>query len=669
MAVAPTFAELSSLRSITYLQVSPNGRRIAYVMAGQVWIGDARPGSNPRAIAKGTVPTWSADSERLAFYSTQSGSQQLWITEANSGKAAQLTNLSGGISPDPRTRQSGSVTDILRVSWSPDSQKLVFASRVESATAKAFTATPEWQPGDAATGRPLVLTNTTPAAWTLNGVFTSAFGKPMESDGKAVLPKVMVNQLFIADLAAKAVRQLTTDDSIYFGADWSPDGKTIVCSSSEGRDPWTGPLNLYTIDPATGAKKPLTTGAGDKRMPKWSPDGKWIAYTGGEHFQKGSVFVIPSTGGSGTNAGATVHRFIVGFDWLPDSKSLAVMTWDAVDWPILRVSTGDGSVEKLTSGAAMRQTWSVARDGTIVWAHNDGSRLGQVLSRSATDGRLSEVFDANPQIRDWTLGEQEVVEWKNSRGEMLQGVLLKPVGYQPGARYPLIVDGYNSQPNGFKASTMMGNQLWAAKGYAVFWPAARAPHTWMDAYREQAFDEAAQGPKGIDVLVDDVMSGVDEVIRRGVADPNRMGLHGFSNGGGVVGYLVTRTDRFRCAAWVAGVYPDWILPALIQTDSSLSQFEGGANVWEDPDTYLKLSAVYHLKNVTTPMLLAAGDDDGFFFLGALELYNSLRWLKKDVTLLRYAGQGHGFFGPALKDFTTRELAFFDRYLKAGTGAQ
>jgi dipeptidyl aminopeptidase/acylaminoacyl peptidase len=358
-----------------------------------------------------------------------------------------------------------------------------------------------------------------------------------------------------------------------------------------------------------------------------------------------------------------VQRYILGFEWLPDSASLVLQTWDAVNWPLSRLRTADGSVEKLTSGAAMRQAFSVAGDGTIVWAQSDGGHFGQVLARSARDGKSSEIFDANRQMRDWTLGAQEVVEWKNSRGETLEGVLLKPVGYQAGKRYPLIVDGYPAQPNGFKSTLMMGNQLWAAQGYAIFWPAARAPHTWMNSYREQAFQDAAKGPKGVELSVDDVMSGVDELIRRGIVDPDRMGLHGFSNGGGVVGYLVTHTNRFKCAVWISGVYPDWVLPALVQTDSTLATFAGGPSVLEDPEFYVKLSAIYRLKNVATPMLLAAGDDDGFFFLGAIELYNSLRALKKDVTLLRYAGQGHGFTGAALKDFSARESAFFDKHLK------
>lgn len=162
-------------------------------------------------------------------------------------------------------------------------------------------------------------------------------------------------------------------------------------------------------------------------------------------------------------------------------------------------------------------------------------------------------MDLNPQLRDWTLGAQEVVRWKNRRGDALEGILIKPVGFQAGQKYPLIVDGYPSQPNGFKASQMMGNQLWASKGYAVFWPNPRAPHTWMDPYRGEAAAHAGKGPQGWDVTVDDVLSGVDELIRRGIADGDRMGLYGFSNGGGVVNYLVTRTDRFKCAVSVAGV--------------------------------------------------------------------------------------------------------------------
>src|SRR5262249_46233475 len=156
---------------------------------------------------------------------------------------------------------------------------------------RAAETSPAGQPADVASGRPLILTRDTPANWTLSGVFTSAFGRPASvTPGNAPLPKVLVSQLFIADVSSKSVRQLTTDNAVYFEPTWSRDGQSIVCSSSEGRDPWTGPLNLYVINAETGTKRALTTGAGDKRMATVSPDGRVVAYVGGDHLKMASVF-------------------------------------------------------------------------------------------------------------------------------------------------------------------------------------------------------------------------------------------------------------------------------------------------------------------------------------------------------------------------------------------
>ncbi len=210
---------------------------------------------------------------------------------------------------------------------------------------------------------------------------------------------------------------------------------------------------------------------------------------------------------------------------------------------------------------------------------------------------------------------------------------------------------------------MFGNQLWAARGYAVFLPTARAPHFWMGFIKSDSYTQAGKGPKGWDLTVDDIMSGVDEIIRRGIADPNRMGLYGFSNGGGIVNYLVTRTSRFKCAVSVAGAMSDWVRQALSHSDSGVTAFEGGTSLWDDPDAYIQLSPVFHLNKVATPMLLADGDRDGQFLLDTIEMYNGLRQLGREVTFLRYPNQGHGFTGSAMKDFWERANAFFDKYLK------
>lgn len=250
----------------------------------------------------------------------------------------------------------------------------------------------------------------------------------------------------------------------------------------------------------------------------------------------------------------------------------------------------------------------------------------------------------------------------------MEGVLIKPVGYEPGRRYPLIVDAYPSQQNSFKGASG-GNQAWAARGYAVFWPNARAPHVWMNPFTDQAYSRAGKGPGGWEVTVDDVLSGIDELIARGIVDADRMCLYGFSNGGGIVNYLVTRTTRFKCAVSVGGAVSDWLRPVLLETNSSFEDYEGADDPWTTPAPYVQLSAIFHLESVETPMLLADGDEDGDFLLNTIEMYNGLRHLGKNVTLLRYPGQAHGFTGRALADFWKRENDFFDAYLKPGGAAR
>jgi dipeptidyl aminopeptidase/acylaminoacyl peptidase len=162
------------------------------------------------------------------------------------------------------------------------------------------------------------------------------------------------------------------------------------------------------------------------------------------------------------------------------------------------------------------------------------------------------------------------------------------------------------------------------------------------------------------------MSGVDEIIRRGIVDGDRMGLYGFSNGGGTANYLVTRTARFKCAVSIAPALSDWVRIILLHTgyaSMDRSLVVGGALLWDDPNAYVQSSAVFRVNKVNTPMLLAAGDEDGDFLLDQIEMYNGLRQYGKDVTLLRYPDQSHVFSGAALRDFWERENAFFDKYLK------
>jgi acylaminoacyl-peptidase len=268
-----------------------------------------------------------------------------------------------------------------------------------------------------------------------------------------------------------------------------------------------------------------------------------------------------------------------------------------------------------------------------------------------------------PQV-SLKLGKIETITYRTARGDLLHGKLLYPPDYRAGKRYPLIVDAYPLTSGDGWMDPMYGNQAWAAAGYMVFKPyQARAPHVWVNCSGKPDYCNASKGPDAWDVMVDDVMGGVDTLIQRGLVDPERMCLYGHSNGGGVVDYLVTRTDRFKCAVAVAPVWPNWVGPPLLATGTwRMMQDWTGVNPLHDPDAYVKLSAVFHVDKVKTPMLIADGDEDGQFLLGSIEMYNALRFAGKQVTFLRYPNEGHVFTGAGLRDLWNREMAFFARYL-------
>jgi dipeptidyl aminopeptidase/acylaminoacyl peptidase len=677
-----TFDDLTKIVRIEQLRVSPDGRTLAYILEDQpdLIIVATKPGSIPRSIAKGTVPRWAPNNKRLAYYSRESGELQLWIFDVDAGTTQQITHLDGGIHPDHLTCCIGlEWHEPETYSWSPDSLKIVFHSQVPLPTSASNRVSRKTVPaaGDIAAGTPLILTGTTAPEWTLAGIYrVGGFLDPSHVYGKdkqlsAQDPtQITTDQLFIVDSYTKRVSQLTKDDRGYFSPDWSPDGNNIVCISNEGREltGWgSGPTNVYEIDVKTGNARALTADSAYKNDVAWSPNGEWISYVGSTKTEVASafVFVVSASGGTPTNATAKLDRkpFAPTY-WTPDSTAIVVNYVDGVDVPIGRVDIKNSHVQVISDSApARRYSVTVASTGTVVWDQRDPTCPSCIHVLQANEAVPYVLLDLNPQLKLLQLGAQEIIRWENGHGEQREGVLIKPTQYQPGRRYPLIVDTYPKQANGFKGSPMVPAQAWASRGYAVFFPNGDGPNAWENPWKSMASLKTGRGVAGISVAVDDVVSGTDELIRRGIVDPDRMCLYGFSNGGAIVNQVITRTTRFKCAISVAAaVSADWSSNFFLYSGAKFVTEIAGATPWEDPQAYMELSAVQHLDKVSTPLLLADGDDDGTGLLDNIEMYNGLRWLGKDVTLLRYPGQEHGFTGAAMKDFWERENIFLDSHL-------
>ena len=685
-----TFGDLGAFRQVDNMQLSPDGRELAYVVSdnttyppthSQLWVVSTKEGSTPKRVAQGTVPIWSPDSKQLAYYSGVPGDFQLWVFDVATEKTEQITNFQDGIDPDPYTRIVGYPYEAQLFSWCPDGTKLVFASQVVAHPAgggkpqNTSGAEPQKQNGPET---PLVLTTSTTPELAISGVFSHGFSgevfwasweKPY-SKAETNSPAVQrVNRLFIADVRSKTTRLLTNDELGYFNPDWSPDGKEIVAASTGAASPTVFAAKdspIYAIDVAPGAQRPLvTTGGGDKRLPRWSPDGQQVAYLAGGYSGRQALYVVPRQGGTAIRIANELDRDIYTFHWLPDGKSLLVLIKDGLSEPILSFEVDSGHPGNLEeTEEAARSFLTVSRSGDFAWQQSDGLSNNVIRFRPAQSKFSYVLVDLNPQVKNWALGAQKIMRWKNSRGDEIEGTLILPPDYQAGKKYPLILDCYPGMTNSFKASPYGANYAWAARGYVVFNPSARAPHVWIDPFKSKEYDEAAKGSNGWDVTFDDIMSGVEELIHQGIVDPDRMGLFGFSNGGAIADYMVTKTNRFKCAVIDAAVWPDWFRPLLLEGYTGVTEFAGGTTPWNNPEGYMQLSAVFHLDKVTTPMLLADGDNDGDFLLGMIEMYNGLRFLGKEVTFVRYPSQAHALSGWALKDFEQRTMDFFDAHLRS-----
>jgi dipeptidyl aminopeptidase/acylaminoacyl peptidase len=239
---------------------------------------------------------------------------------------------------------------------------------------------------------------------------------------------------------------------------------------------------------------------------------------------------------------------------------------------------------------------------------------------------------------------QEVVRWKNAHGEELQGVLARPTGK---GRLPLLVDPYSSWRNRFLNIPALGNYVFVKAGFAVFFPDHRAPYSFPEWAFGEAYVGASKNRDPVDVLTDDVMSGVAELVRRGIADSEQLFLYSSSNGASAIDQLLTQTHAFRAAVSYGGV-SNWL--GYYETrhplgDETIPGFLGGRTPASFPGLYRRISPFYQADKIVTPLLLVVGDQDTRYS-DTMHFYAALRKLGRPVTLVVYHGEGHELSGPS-----------------------
>ena len=492
------------------------------------------------------------------------------------------------------------------------------------------------------------------------------------------------SSLWALDLEPRKTTRLTRDTSITV-TDFaiSEDGKWVafrgLSSERYKRNITEQNINAdqYLLEVATGRIERLTNNVEvGESLPSFSPDGQWIAFSAPDDLTRYSMknqrVYIRRTGDRGGQwrklGGSFDGDVIVGF-WSNDGKTIYFNEGVRATNQFMALDVARDQVRQITNE---RASLALNRDddsGVLLLQYSDSktpSTLYTISSPEQAAKRASwrQLTDANPQVRQLALGEEEEITWKSTDGKMVGGVLVKPVGYRPGERYPLIVAIHGGPASadvlGFNGG--YGSQVYAGAGYAVLRPNYRGSTNYGEAHKTDIVGNYF--PPGFN----DIVTGVDHLIAQGIVDSTRMGVLGWSAGGHWSNWILTHTDRFKAISSGAGT-SNWIsMYAQSDVQRNRQFYLGDKLPYDDFEAYWVQSPIRYIKNAKTPtMIHVVKGDPRVPSPQSEELHMALKRLGVPTELYVYPGESHGIPDPRnqlLK--STAEMAWMDYYVR-GSG--
>lgn len=638
-------SDVYTLRTVSDPQLSPDGAWVAYSVTtadsskdksdSDVWMTSwdgsqsIRLTSSPESES---TPRWSPDNRFLAFVSGRQDGKggQVWLLDRRGGEAQRLTMLKGGIE---------------EFVWSPDSKRLVLVLEEETdSLARKDTA-------EKKTPKPIVIDR-----YNFKRDITGYLGTKR-------------THLALFDVATKKLDTLTSELHDDDSPSWSPDGTRIAFVREDPAEPGKArDSDVYVIEARAGARaRALTDFPGpDGGRPSWSPDGKWIAFTRGDEpkysaYHLNRVAVVPSDGS------APARVVTTGFDrplsqvrFTADGRSVLAIVADDRQEQLVRVRIADGTVERVVDGRRVVGGYSALPDGHTALLLTTPDRAPEVFARDAATGAVRQLSHHNDSLfAQLQLASVSDFTSKSDDGTEVHSLLYRPAGAGSG-RLPLVLFIHGG-PNGQDAYRFdFERQLFAANGYAVLAVNYRGSNGRGSAYQKAIF--ADWGNKE----VKDLLGAVDEAVRQGIADPERLGIGGWSYGGILTDYTIATTPRFKAAVSGAG---SALQLAMYGSDQYISQYDLEIGVpWKAQDTWIKISyPFFHADRIRTPTLFMGGQSDfNVPIIGGEQMYQALRTLGVETQLVIYPSQYHGITVPSYRvDRLRRYVAWYDRFLKPG----
>ncbi|HEV2663358.1 MAG TPA: S9 family peptidase, partial [Blastocatellia bacterium] len=651
--------DFARLRDVRDPQISPDGQWVAYVAStvdvkedktdSHIWM-ISFDGKTERQMTRGpesaSSPRWSPDGKYLSFTSSRPGpakGNQVWLLDRDGGEAFQLTELKG--------RLQG-------YEWSPDSKRLALVVGDPDPEAEAAEAAKE-SGGKPKAPKPILIDR-----------------YKFKQDGQGYLLSSRRSYIYLLDVGTKKLERLTTGKWDEAAPSWSPDGTRIAFVSNHAADPDRDPsAQVFVADAKPGATEKGLTPAGSRggrSRPEWSPDGKWIVFLEGDEKKYGAynmnhlAIISSSNGGGPEGSGAprriesveALDRSVSSPSFSADGKSIRFLVTDDRSVYPAQAAVAGGKVERLLAPPIVVSSWESAKNRSVVISGGD-AKYNEVYAFE--NGALRQLTRHNDALfAELEIAPTEDVGFKSKDGTEVHGLLTYPVGYVKGTKVPLLLRIHGG-PNGQdQHSFSLERQFFAANGYAVL-----AVNYRGSAGRGQKFSRAIFADWG-HYEVEDLQAGVDHVIRMGVADPDRLGVGGWSYGGILTDYMIASDNRFKAATSGAGTA---FTVAFYGTDQYIIQYDNEIGPPWDPkawETYQKISYPFlHADRIKTPALFLCGERDfNVPVAGSEQMYQALRSLGVETQLVIYPNQNHGISRPSYaRDRLERYLAWYDRYLK------
>jgi dipeptidyl aminopeptidase/acylaminoacyl peptidase len=656
--------DIFNLKRVGAPRISPDGQWVAFTVTqldrerdrsdSDVWMAPMDGGDAVRLTTSDepeSSPRWSPDGRWLAFLSSRDrDSAQVWLLPRGGGEARVLTDIDQGVSD---------------FEWSPDSSSLALLVRdAEEKEAQGDDAENE---GDGADERPepIVVTRL-----------------QFKRDGVGYLDERRTH-VYVFDVADRSMFQLTDGPYDDGSPAWSPDGESIAFVSNRTEEPDANDnSDVFVVAVREGAEpRRLTTFVGADDAPAFTPDGRYLVYSqGGDPadvwYDTNDLALVPVAGGEPRLLTEGLDRNVVSPRVSPDGSSVLFVLEDYGAQRLARVPLTGGAITDVLAGERVVSAYDVGPAGEVVVLESRpqypdeiarvvrASGTGFVAGQDTAPGdalrritRMNDEFLAGVE-----LAPVQTFEAVNEEGLTIQGFLTLPPDAEEGARLPTLLRIHGGPVAQFGHEFNTEWQILAAHGYAMV-----AANPRGSSGRGRDFSHAIWADWGNRDFVD-VMAAVDHVIDMGVADPDRLGVGGWSYGGILTNYVITKTDRFKAA--ISGA-SEVNYTANYGHDHYQRVWEDELGLpWETTDLWIRISPFFHVANVTTPTLVLCGQEDWNVPLqNSDQLYQALRRLGVPTELVIYPGESHGISRPSFQvDRYERYIDWYDRWVKGEAAA-